>query len=135
MPSPSRSWINKSALSQLAQVAQAYKKMASVNTVEQAATHAGVTMASSMTNMVQSQPDLSSYADVIAGFTAWAGPDTVHVGIPEDNSPLLKRAQALEEEFPLMETILDMEAQTGDTQRAFYDSLASQVGLRDPERH
>lgn len=133
MPSKSRPWINKSALAELARVQKAYTKMASVKVVDEAANQAGMTMASSMKSMVQSQPDLSSYADVAEGFTAWRGPETVHAGLPEDH-PLLQRADALEEQFPLMETILDIERQTGETSRAFYDALATLTGLREESR-
>ena len=124
----SRPWINKSALKQLSDLQQRYGAMASTGVVDQAAQAAGATMAKSMQTMIRSQPGLSGYSDVVKGLTIWKGDEGIYVGLPPGHE-LVGRANEMEQQFPLTQVTADMERQTGETQRAFYDALASLVGL------
>jgi hypothetical protein len=124
----SRPWINKSALKRLSDLQQRYGAMASTGVVEQAAQAAGATMTKSMQTMVRSQPGLSGYSDVAKGLTTWKGDQGTYVGLPPGHQ-LVDRANEMEQKFPLKQVTADMDRQTGETQRAFHDALASLVGL------
>jgi hypothetical protein len=124
----SRPWINRSAVKRLSDLQQRYSAMASPGVIEQAAQAAGGTMANSMRVMMRSQPDLSGYTDVAKGLTSWKGYQGIFVGLPPGHE-LVDRANEMEQKFPLKQVTADMERQTGETQRSFYDALADLVGL------
>jgi hypothetical protein len=128
MASSARTWINKSALAQLSALQHAYQAMASVNVVEEAAMAGAQALSSSMQDMILSQQDLTGYQDISAQITPWKGNDGIFAGLPEGHD-LVGRANDMEQTFPLVESIVDLERQTGETQRAFLAALGTLVGL------
>jgi hypothetical protein len=126
---PSRPWINKDAVARLGTLQASYKKISTTQAVTDAATTAGQKLQAAMRQTIWDDPSLDDYLDVGDAITVYSTNENVYVGVPE-NSPLIGKATQMEERYPVSQSSLDLDRQTGETSAAFLSALAQTGGFK-----
>jgi hypothetical protein len=131
MVSTGADWINKSAISSLTALQGKYTKIAQETTITAAACTAGEKIfLRRMQLMILGQPATIAYSDVAQAISVFSGDDDVYVGLPEGHA-LVPRAQQMEEIFPICQTVLDLDKQSGDSNCCFEEELAKAGGFTE----
>ena len=107
-------WISSDALSQWQNMADDFRAM-TPDAVTRAATRVGHTIQTAAQDIVFTEPDLEDYADVGEATTVWSDSEGVYVGIPSSD-PLRRKADDMEDVYPVIETAFDMVGPTAQSQ-------------------
>ena len=126
MSSSSFTCVKTTDLEALTRAARAYKRISNVKTVTQAATTAGEHLKTAMQKTITGEHSLLHYHNVADALCVYDVPNNVVVGLPESHT-LYGAALEMERVYPVVDVVMDLTQQQGDTEDKFYEALAEAV--------